>query len=147
MTFEAGFLPAGPALRIPRAELSYRATPASGPGGQHVNRSATRIELTWDIAASRALTVEQRSRLLTRLASRLDRRGRLRLVADARRSQAQNRAAVTARFVELIVGALRVPKARRPTKPSAASRERRLAAKRLRAVRKRERGRPPAEDE
>jgi len=66
-------------LGIPLAELVYRASRSSGPGGQHVNTSSTRIELVWDIAVSNAVTEEQRARLLTRLASRLDSTGRLRL--------------------------------------------------------------------
>ena len=128
-----------PALTIPLAELEVRATRAGGPGGQHVNTSSTRIELVWDVATSAVLSDEQRARLLARLASRLDRAGRLRVVAQAERSQLQNREAALERLAGLVAAALVVPKRRRPTKPTRASRERRLAEKRRRGERKRDR--------
>ena len=136
----------GPTLRLPLAELEYRASRSGGPGGQHVNTSSTRIEVWWDIARSPTLSEEQRSRLLARLASRLDGSGRLRLVSGGSRSQLRNREDVTARLQELVAGALVVPKRRKPTKPSRAARAARLEAKRRRSTRKRER-RPPAADE
>lgn len=136
----------GPTLRLPLAELEYRASRSGGPGGQHVNTSSTRIEVWWDIARSPTLSEEQRSRLLARLASRLDGSGRLRLVSGGSRSQLRNREDVTARLQELVAGALVVPKRRKPTKPSRAARAARLEAKRRRSARKRER-RPPAGDE
>jgi ribosome-associated protein len=134
-----GDLVVSPALVIPLAELEVRATRAAGPGGQHVNTSSTRIELVWDVAASPAVGEEVRARLLERLASRLDTSGRLRVVAGARRSQLQNREAALARLAELVAAALVVPKRRRPTKPTRASKERRLTEKRLRGERKRQR--------
>ncbi len=127
-------------LVIPRAELSYRATRAGGPGGQHVNTSATRIELTWDVSASPSLSEEQRAYLLIRLASRLDSRGVLRLVAAGERSQLRNREAATERFASLLATAMRRPKPRRRTKPTRAAREARLRSKKQRGERKRERG-------
>ncbi|HEX6105718.1 MAG TPA: alternative ribosome rescue aminoacyl-tRNA hydrolase ArfB [Gemmatimonadales bacterium] len=136
----------GPTLRLPLAELEYRASRSGGPGGQHVNTSSTRIEVWWDIARSPTLSEEQRSRLLARLASRLDGSGRLRLVSGGSRSQLRNREDVTARLQELVAGALVLPKRRKPTKPSLAARAARLEAKRRRSTRKRER-RPPAADE
>ncbi|MDZ4675535.1 MAG: alternative ribosome rescue aminoacyl-tRNA hydrolase ArfB [Gemmatimonadota bacterium] len=132
-------LPITPALAIPRAELRYQASRSGGPGGQHVNTSSTRIELWWDIAESPALDEAQRARLLDRLASRLDTAGRLRLVSAAHRSQAQNREAVTKRLQTVIAAALKIPKVRRATRPTRASKERRLKAKKERAATKRDR--------
>src|SRR5688572_10197313 len=98
------------AVRIPRGELEYRASRSGGPGGQHVNTSSTRVEVWWDVAGSPALDDVQRARLLQRLASRLDGSGRLRLVSGASRSQAQNKAEVTERLVQVVARALHVPK-------------------------------------
>ena len=80
-----------PALTIPRAELQFRASRAGGPGGQHVNTSSTRVELLWDLSHSTVVSDEQRGRLLTKLAARLDAAGMVRVVASDRRSQSQNR--------------------------------------------------------
>jgi ribosome-associated protein len=129
------------ALAIPRAELEYRASRSGGPGGQHVNTSSTRIELWWDVAGSPSLDEAQRERLLVKLATRLDGAGRLRLVSGGSRSQLQNRDEVTERFRALVAQALRVPKPRKRTKPTRASKERRLQAKRRRGDVKRNRGR------
>lgn len=126
-------------LRIPRAELSFRATRSGGPGGQHVNTSSTRIELTWNIVTSPSLTDAERARLLERLANRIDTEGVLRLVAAGSRSQARNREEVTERFRLVVAAALRVPKPRRKTRPSRAARERRLQEKRHRSEIKRRR--------
>lgn len=126
-------------LRIPRAELSFRATRSGGPGGQHVNTSSTRIELIWNIATSPSLTDAERARLLERLANRIDTEGVLRLVAAGSRSQARNREEVMERFRLVVAAALRVPKARRKTRPSRAARERRLQEKRHRSEIKRRR--------
>jgi ribosome-associated protein len=127
-------------LAVPRAELSYRATRAGGPGGQHVNTSSTRVELTWDVAGSPSLTDEQRARILEKLANRIDQDGVLRLTDAGSRSQHQNRETVTARFQTLIAGALRVPKRRKRTKPPRASKEARLRAKKKRGETKKLRG-------
>ncbi|HEU4699529.1 MAG TPA: alternative ribosome rescue aminoacyl-tRNA hydrolase ArfB [Gemmatimonadales bacterium] len=136
-----GLLAITPALAVPRAELEYRASRSGGPGGQHVNTSSTRIELWWDVAGSQALSEAQRTRLLEQLATRLDAAGRLRLVSSGSRSQLQNREEVTERFVALVARALHVPKARKKTKPTRASKEKRLEAKRRRGATKRMRGR------
>ena len=135
----------GTGLRVPRAELGFRATRAGGPGGQNVNKVASRVEVTWDFQASGAPTGEQKARLAARLATRLDAEGRLRVVASEARSQLRNRQAAEARLVELLAGALRVPKKRKPTRPTAASKELRLESKR-RTAHKKERRRRPAED-
>jgi ribosome-associated protein len=130
-----------PELTIPRAELQVRASRAGGPGGQHVNTSSTRIELLWDLTHSRAVSEEVRARLLAKLAARLDSEGMVRVVASDRRSQAQNRAAAEERLATIVKRALVVPKKRRPTRPTASSREQRLAEKKRRGERKRDRRR------
>ena len=136
---ETAFLNVTPQLAIPRSELQYRATRSGGPGGQHVNTSSTRIELLWDLTGSKAITDEERARLRAKLVSRLDSNGRVRVVANGRRSQRQNRRDAEERLAALIKYALRVPKKRRPTKPTRAAKERRLAEKKRRSVIKRER--------
>ena len=143
---DASHLIVSPALSLPLAELEYRASRSGGPGGQHVNTSSTRVELWWDVAGSSALTEEQRARLLARLATRLDSIGRLRLVSSGSRSQLRNREEVTERLRDLVAAALRVPKARKRTRPSRAAKAARLEAKRRRSAIKRER-QPPGTDE
>ena len=124
---------------IPRDELVARASRSGGAGGQHVNTSSTRIELVWNVAASRALTDEQRERLLQKLSSRLDGERNLRVVASDRRSQRQNRESAEERMTELVRQALIVPKKRRPTKPTRAAKQARLESKRRISDKKRER--------
>ena len=126
-------------VSIPRSELHYKATRAGGAGGQHVNTSSTRIELLWDLPRSIAVTEDERGRLRTKLASRLDSDGMIRVVASDRRSQAQNRQAADARLVALVGRALVVPKKRRATKPTRSSKEKRLSEKKRHAEKKRER--------
>ena len=128
------------ALAIPRAELSYQASRAGGPGGQHVNTSSTRIEVRWDVAASPALSDAQRAQLLSRLAARLDSAGQLRLVAAGSRSQLRNREEVTERLRAVVEEALKVRKSRRRTKVPRAAKERRLDTKKKRSDVKRMRG-------
>jgi ribosome-associated protein len=135
-------LPITPELRIPFQELDYRATRSGGPGGQHVNTSSTRVEVTWDVAGSPSLTPEQRAQLLLRLATKLDSTGRLRLVGSGTRSQLRNKQEVTERLQSLIAAALAPRKKRKATKPSRAAKAARLQAKRRRAATKRDR-RPP----
>lgn len=132
-----------PRLAIPRTELVYRATRAGGPGGQHVNTSSTRIELLWDLEGSRAVDDEQRARLRTRLASRLDSEGMVRVVASDRRSQQQNRQSAEERLVALVKHALHVPKRRKPTKPTRAAKERRLSSKKRHSEKKQQRRAEP----
>ena len=125
---------------IPRRELELRASRAGGPGGQHVNRTSTRIELLWDLAGSHAITHDTRERLRSRLANRLDAQGRVRVVSSARRSQLQNRLAAESKLIEVIRAALHVAKPRRATRPNRAAVERRLEQKRRQGTRKRQRG-------
>ena len=143
---EGQYLEVSPELQLPLSELEFRASRSGGPGGQHVNTSATRVELWWDIARSPTLTEEQRRRLLEMLATRLDGSGRLQVVASGSRSQLRNREAATERLRELVAGALEVPKARRRTRPTRAAKAARLEAKRRRSAVKRDR-RPPRPDE
>jgi ribosome-associated protein len=143
---EASHLDVSPELRLPLAELEYRATRSGGPGGQHVNKSSTRVEVWWDVAASPSLTEDQRARLLSRLATRLDRAGRLRLVSSDSRSQLRNREDVTERLRDVVAKALVVPRLRRRTKPTRASKVARVEAKRRRSAVKRDRRRPPDDD-
>ncbi len=135
-----------PGLDLPRSELEFRASRSSGPGGQHVNTSSTRVEVWWDIARSPTLSEEQRVRLTARLGTRLDGSGRLRLVSSTSRSQLRNREEVTERLVRVVAEALRVPKQRKRTKPTRAAREKRLDAKRRRGATKRQRRPRPDEE-
>jgi ribosome-associated protein len=130
---------------IPRDELTVRATRAGGPGGQHVNTSATRIEVVWNVVRTRALTEDQRRLVLSRLATRIDADGDVRVVAADSRSQRQNRTAAESRLAAIVARALVVPKRRRPTRPTAASVRQRLDAKRRRADTKQQRRRDPGE--
>lgn len=123
-------------ISIPRHELQLRATRAGGPGGQHVNTSSTRIEVVWNVAESRALNDEQRARLVEKLGSRVDGQGNIRVVASAYRSQARNRDDALDRLAELVRRSLAVPKARKKTRPSKASKEKRLLAKKQRSEKK-----------
>jgi ribosome-associated protein len=124
---------------IPRDELIARASRAGGAGGQHVNTSSTRIELVWSVATTRALTEEQRARVLHKVSSRLDSDGNVRVVASDRRSQRQNRESAEARLADLVRDALHVPKKRRPTKPGRAAKQARLDSKKRQSNKKRER--------
>jgi ribosome-associated protein len=136
-----------PALRLPLAELDYRASRSGGPGGQHVNTSSTRVEVWWDVAASPSLTEEQRTLLLAKLAPRLDSAGGLRLVSSGSRSQLRNREEVTERLQKVVAAALRVPKSRKRTRPTRDAKAARLEAKRRRGAIKRERRRRPGPED
>jgi ribosome-associated protein len=116
-------------VAIPRSELDVRASRAGGPGGQHVNTSSTRVEVTWNVRTSAALNGDQRLRVLTALASRLDSAGVLRVVASDTRSQRQNRELAEQRLAEVVRRALVVPKKRKATRPTRSSVERRLEGK------------------
>lgn len=136
------FLVITPDLSLPLSELEYRASRSGGPGGQHVNTSSTRVEISWDVAASPSLTSAQRLQLLERLGPRLDSAGQLRLVSSSTRSQLRNKEDVTARLQQIVAGALAVRKKRKATKPSRAAKAARLEAKRRRAATKRQRKAP-----
>jgi ribosome-associated protein len=126
-------------LTIPLSEIAVRASRSSGPGGQHANVTASRVEASFDALASSTLSDAQRERILTRIGARVA------AIAQDERSQARNRELALTRLAERLASALATPKRRHSTRPTAASRERRLAAKRRDAERKRERRAP--EDE
>jgi len=130
-----------PGLVIPAEELRWRFDPSGGPGGQHANKSSTRVELAFDLAASPAVPEPMRALLLERLGSRLS-AGELRLVVNESRSQWRNREIARRRLAATLQDALRPRRRRRATHPTAASRLRRLAVKRQRGEAKRRR-RPP----
>ena len=123
-------------LAIPLSEVTVRASRSSGPGGQHANVTASRVEASFDVLSSPTLGETQRKRLLARVGPRVV------AVAQDERSQARNRELALARLGERLARGLAVPKRRRATRPTAASRERRLTSKRRDAQRKRERRRP-----
>jgi ribosome-associated protein len=123
-------------VSIPRSEIELRFSRSSGPGGQHAQKSDTRVEATFDVEASQALTEAQKRRVLGKAGPVL------RAVAQDERSQWRNRELATERLVESLREALRVPRRRRPTRPSKAAVERRLEQKRRRSEVKRRRRRP-----
>jgi ribosome-associated protein len=128
-----------PGLSIPGDELRESASRSGGPGGQHVNKASTRVTLRWSPAGSRVLTPARRARLLTRLASRLTRGGDLIVHASRYRSRARNRELARERLAELVREALARRRARVATRPTRASRDRRLQAKRQRSALKKRR--------
>ena len=134
-------MPLGRHARLPLREITLRASRSSGPGGQHANVTASRVEASFDVAASSALSDAQKQRVIARCGPRVT------AVAQDARSQSRNRELALERLAERIAAALRVPRRRRPTRPTRASRERRLEQKRRAGERKRGRRRPPADSE
>ena len=135
-------LEVSPALTIPERELGWRFSRSSGPGGQHVNTSDSRVELSWNLRESATLSDDQRMRLLARLAKRLV-NGVITVTASERRSQLRNRELALAKLSDLVAAGL-APEAapRRPTKPTRGSGRRHLAAKQQRSATKKQRQRP-----
>jgi ribosome-associated protein len=127
------------ALSIPRNELDVRVSRASGAGGQHVNKTSSRVEIFWNIRGSRALSEEQRSRLTEKLASKLTTEGSIRVVASDMRSQSRNRDLAEERLADLVRRALIIPRKRRATKPTRAAKEARLESKKRHSTKKRDR--------
>jgi ribosome-associated protein len=126
---------------IPLSEITLRASRSSGPGGQHANVTASRIEAVFDVAESASLTDAQKQLLLSRVGPRVV------AIAQDARSQSQNRELALTRLRQRLESALDVAPPRRPTRPSLASVRRRLDAKRLQGARKRERRGPSADDD
>jgi len=126
-------------ISVPTAELRFRFSTSSGPGGQHANRSATRATLLFDVAQSPSLDEVTRTRLLEKLASRLDKDGVLQVDVQESRSQYRNRETAVLRFQLILANALKRPKKRRKTKPSRAAVAKRLDDKKKRGQRKQER--------
>lgn len=129
-----------PGLSIPDAELEVRFTPSGGPGGQHANRSNTRVELTWDIESSAVLDDSTRARLVERLGETV------RIVVDDERSQLRNREIAHDRLRGRLLSALHREKPRRKTKPSRSSQRKRVEGKRRRSQVKEQRRRPRLDD-
>ena len=133
-------MPIGRHAAIPLREITLRASRSSGPGGQHANVTASRVEAVFDVAASRSLNEDQRRRVMGRVGPRLT------AVAQDSRSQARNRELALERLRSRLATALAVPRARHATKPTASARAKRLDSKRRRGELKRGRGRPRPED-
>src|SRR4051795_3640875 len=134
-------LPIARGVTIPLEEVQLRASRSSGPGGQHANVTASRIEAVFDVNASQALSEEQKRRISARCGPRVT------AVAQDARSQARNRELALERLRQRLASALHVPRARRATKPTKASKERRIQQKRRASERKQGRRRPTAADE
>ncbi len=126
-------------VQIPLAELKFRFSGSSGPGGQHANKSATRVTLLFDVANSPSLADEVRARLFKRLANRIDKDGVLQLHVQNSRSQHRNRETAVSLFQQLLADALKKKKKRRKTKPSKAAVEKRITEKKRRGQRKQDR--------
>ena len=127
-------------VALPLAEIELRTSRSSGPGGQHANVTASRVEAIFDVRASATLTEAQKERIIAKLGPRVT------AVSQDARSQLRNRDIALDRLRERLAAALHVPRARRPTKPSKGAKQRRLKAKRVRAERKQGRQRPGHDD-
>lgn len=134
-------------VTIPEDEMQFTFLPSGGPGGQHANRSSTKVVVEWNVDGSRALGPRQKQRVRTGLRSRIDSAGVLRLSSDKYRSQLRNREDVTRRLAGLVGQALVPVKSRTATKPTKASRDRRMRAKKVRADIKKRRQRPRPDDD
>ncbi len=127
-------------VRVPRHEIEMSFTSSGGPGGQHANKAATRVELRLDLSTSSAFSRAQRARVVERLGDEI------RVVADDERSQVRNRALAEERLVARLQSALHVQRQRRKTKPTRGSKERRITAKKQRGQKKRLRRKPSQND-
>lgn len=123
-------------------ELTFKATRSSGPGGQHVNKTSTRVELSWSLTQSKVFSEDLKIRLKSKLANRITKEGLLLLASQASRSQHKNKEDVIKRFYKLIETSLQEPKARKKTKPSLAVKRKRLKAKKAQADKKTSRKKP-----
>ena len=130
-------------VAIPRSELDVRVSRSSGAGGQHVNKTSSRVEIFWNVAASRAISEDERALLIAKLASKLTTEGSIRVVASDMRSQSRNRELAEERLADLVRRALTIPRKRRPTKPTRASKEARLKEKKRQSQKKKERQQKP----
>jgi ribosome-associated protein len=133
-------------LVIPGAEIREAASRSSGPGGQHVNKSNTRVTLRWNVAESPVLSASERARLLRRLETRITGAGDLLVHAQAHRHRARNRALARERLSELVRDALATRRSRVATRPTRSSKRRALSTKRRRGDLKRQRRRPVGEE-
>ena len=126
-------------------ELQFKAVRSSGAGGQHVNKVSTKIELSFEVSKSNALSEREKDRILLKLSHRLTKENVIHLQCDESRSQHKNKALAIKRFLELIANALKVAKKRRATKPSRSSIEKRLKSKKKAAQKKVNRTKPDLE--
>ena len=134
-------------LTIPMSELEFVFMPSGGPGGQHANRSSTKVVVAWNVNESNALGPRQKQKVQAALRSRIDSSGVLRLSSDRHRSQMRNREDVVRRLADLVARALRPIKPRTATTPTRSAREKRMKQKRQRGQIKKARQRPRAEDD
>jgi ribosome-associated protein len=139
VTAARNLLAVNESLSIPRTELDIRVSRSSGAGGQHVNKTSSRVEIFWNIVGSRAVSEEQRARLREKLASKLTMEGSIRVVASDMRSQSRNRELAEERLADLVRRALVIPRKRRATKPTRAAKEARLDSKKRHSTKKRDR--------
>ena len=126
-------------------EVEYRTSRSSGPGGQHVNKTESRVELLWSLPGSNCLSEAQKRMVRGRLARRITDEGKLILVSEKYRSQYRNKAEVTERFLDILTESLVPVKKRRPTRPTRSSVEKRIRNKKIRGEIKRLRGDRPGE--
>lgn len=133
-------------MEIPDDEIEFRASRAGGPGGQNVNRRATRVEARWNVLESPSLSAEGRKRILQRLAKRIGKDGVLRVVVEEERSQGRNKEIAADRLRRLVASALERPRPRKRTKPPRSAVEARLREKKRRKDMKERRKPPTTED-
>ncbi len=133
-------MPIGAGVQVPLSEIVIRTSRSSGPGGQHANVTASRVEAIFDVASSGSLTDEQKQRLMARLGPRVV------AIAQDARSQTRNRELALERLRRRLSGGLATRRPRHPTRPTTGSVQRRLAAKRHRSERKRDRRRPGGDE-
>tara|TARA_R110001592_G_scaffold231189_3_gene488326 strand:- start:1901 stop:2302 length:402 start_codon:yes stop_codon:yes gene_type:complete len=123
-------------------ELQFKAIRSSGPGGQHANKVSSKVELSFHIESSAGLTERQKKRALLKLGNKISKEGNLILQCDESRSQHKNKELVTKRFYKLLEKSLMVPKARKKSRPTRSSIEKRLKSKKLASLKKTNRGKP-----
>ena len=131
---------------IPATELREQTSLSGGPGGQHANKTHSRITLIWNLRTSQALSPTLKARLESKLSNRLNNEGEIQVHVDTHRSQHRNRDEARQRLTALLVDALKVAKPRRPTKPSRAAKAKRMDSKRKRSTTKRTRQKPTQDD-